>query len=494
MENVASLDEVDFREATCTAIISDLHLCEAEPAHEKFPLWKKYKTREFFFDEQFKTFLDYINEQTGDKKIELILNGDIFDFDSVLYQPSNPTYHISWLEKRRGLEPEEEKSVDKIKVILNDHKDWCQALHWFISQGHRMVFIIGNHDLELHWKSVQIEILNVLGLTAEERTRVRFVEWFYISNQDTLIEHGNQYDPYCLCQDPINPFILNYNRVQVRLPFGDWACRYLVNGMGYFNPHRDANYVMTLIQYVKVFFKYMIKAQPFIVWTWFWSSVATLLRTLKSNLQKPLSDPLTVEQRVEGIARRSNATPRIVRELSALFSKPAASNPLQIMKELWLDRAFLILISLFVLFQIFIFIKQIYALSFFWMFIPIFILLPPFMLYARNVDSYISDYKKPNEQILTTSALITKVNRVIHGHTHDVRHELIGGIEHLNSGTWSPAFSDIECLTSHDSKTFIWIEPAPNSRSAKVLKVKSNRVIEFFKDKNKQKKEVDAMR
>lgn len=485
MENVASLDEIDFKKATYTAVVSDLHLCEAEPVHKKFPLWKKYKTREFFFDEQFKIFLEDIHRQAGNQKIELVLNGDIFDFDSVLYQPPHPTYYISWLEKKRGLEPEEEKSVDKVKVILNDHKVWCESLRWFIGQGHRVIFVVGNHDLELHWKNVQVEILNILNLTAEERTRVRFVEWFYISNKDTLIEHGNQYDPYCLCQDPINPFIINYNRIQVRLPFGDWACRYLINGMGYFNPHRDSNYLMSLLEYMKFFFKYMVKTQPFIVWTWFWSSVATFWRTLKSNLQKPLSDPLTVEQRVEGIAHRSNATPRIVRELSALFVKPAVLNPLQIMKELWLDRAFLVLISLFVLFQIFILIQQIYALSFFWMFIPILILLPPFMLYVRTIESHIGAYKKPNEQILTTSALITKVNRVVYGHTHDVRHELIGGVEHLNSGTWSPAFSDVECTMSYDSKTFIWIEPGPKSRSARVLKVEKSKVIEFFKDKKR---------
>ena len=365
MENVASLDEVDFKKATHTAIISDLHLCEAEPVNPHFPLWKKYKTKKFFFDDQFRAFLEYIHNQAGHHKIELIFNGDTFDFDSVMYQPPNPTYAVSWIEKRRGLEPEEEKSMDKIRKILHDHKLWCEHLRWFIEQGHRVVFVIGNHDLELHWKNVQVEILNILDLTAEERTRVRFVEWFYISNEDTLVEHSNQYDPYCLCDDPINPFILNYNRVQVRIPFGDWACRYLVNGMGYFNPHVDANYVMTLSQYVKAFFKYMVRTQPLIVWTWFWSSVAVFWRTLKSNLQRPLSDPLTVEQRVEGIAYRANATPRMVRELSALFMKPAASSPLKIMKELWLDRAFLVLISLFVLFQVFLFIQQIYALSFF---------------------------------------------------------------------------------------------------------------------------------
>jgi UDP-2,3-diacylglucosamine pyrophosphatase LpxH len=480
VSNNYDLDEVDFTHASYTAIVSDLHLCEAEPVHPKYPLWKKYKSREFFFDDQFQYFVEHIHKEAGGEKIELVLNGDIFDFDSMTYLPEHPVYHISWLEEKRGLEPEEEKSVDKIRVILEDHRPWCEALHWFIEQGHRVVFIIGNHDLELHWKSVQVEILNFLGLTPEERKRVRFVEWFYISNKDTLIEHGNQYDPYCLCEDPINPFIIDYNRVQVRLPFGDWACRYLVNGMGYFNPHIEANYVMGLREYVGYFFKYMVRAQPLILWTWFWSSIAILWRTVKSNLQHPLSDPLTSERRVENTAKRSNATPRMVREMRALFVKPAGSNPLQIMKELWLDRAFLVLISLFLLLQIFILVKQIFAISFFWMFIPIFILLPPFILYARGVDSYISYYKKPNEQILTTSGLICQVGRVIYGHTHDVRHELSGGVEHLNSGTWSPAFTDVECTTMHDSKTYIWIQPGKAQRVAKVFKVGENEIKEFF--------------
>ena len=482
MDNLANLtEEVDFTSAKYTAIVSDLHLCEAEPHHPKFPLWKKYKTREFFFDDQFQFFLEHLDEKAGEDKVELILNGDIFDFDSVMYVPKQPTYKVSWLERRRGMEPEQEKSRDKIKVILEDHEVWCLALKRFIEKGHKVVFVIGNHDLELHWKAVQREILDHLELNPLERKRVRFVEWFYISNGDTLIEHGNQYDPYCLCDDPINPFVIDFNRVQVRLPFGDWACRYLVNGMGYFNPHVDSNYVLTVGEYIKVFFKYMVLAQPLILWTWFWSSVTILWRTVYSNMQRPLSDPLTVEARIESIALRSNATPRMVRELKELFVIPAASSPVRIMKELWLDRAFLVLLSLFVLLQLFIFIKLNYAISFFWMFLFIIPLLPPFILYSQTVDSYVTYYKKPEERVLTTASLITKVNRVIYGHTHEVRHEIIGGVEHLNSGTWSPAFEDVECTMSEDTKTFIWIQPGREKRMAQVFQVRDGKVGKFLK-------------
>ena len=80
-----------------TAIISDLHLCEAEPVNPRFPLWKKYKTKEFFYDHVIEDFLKHIESIAHGQPIELILNGDIFDFDSVVSTPENPPYNVSWI-------------------------------------------------------------------------------------------------------------------------------------------------------------------------------------------------------------------------------------------------------------------------------------------------------------------------------------------------------------------------------------------------------------
>src|SRR5690606_3631486 len=116
-------------------------------------------------------------------------------------------YRISYIEKKRGLFPRAERSRFKIKTILKDHETFVNALREFILKGHKVVFITGNHDVELHFNEVRQEILDHLRLPPENREQVRFCEWFYISNQDTLVEHGNQYDPYCVVSDPINPYI-----------------------------------------------------------------------------------------------------------------------------------------------------------------------------------------------------------------------------------------------------------------------------------------------
>lgn len=466
------MSDNSFSKAKYTAVISDLHLCEGEPIHPKYPLWKKYKTKEFFFDHEFAVFLKKIQSQSHHESVELVLNGDIFDFDSITSFPDDAIYKISWLEKIRGLKPREERSLYKIKKIIEDHVEFFNALREFIVNNNKVIFIIGNHDIELHYPAVQKEILDHLGLPEEKSEHIRFNEWFYISNQDTLIEHGNQYDPYCVFDDPINPFVRGYNYNYIKLPFGNLACRYILNGMGFFNPHSDGNYIMNFADYMRLFVKYMLKSQPFIIVTWFLGAVWTLFYTIKDQFAEPIRNPLATEERVNQIAEKANASPRQVRELKELFIENANKDPYLIMKELWLDRAFIILVSFLIIFQIFSTLQDIFGISLFWGFIPLFLMIPFFMFYIKSIVSHVSGYKEPDDKILATAGYITGVSRIVFGHTHVSRHEMIGSIEHLNSGTWSPSYKDVECTQPLGEKNYVWIEPNGNAdaRSAKLLK------------------------
>jgi UDP-2,3-diacylglucosamine pyrophosphatase LpxH len=418
---------------------------------------------------------------SGGEKVELVLNGDIFDFDSCTTLPEQPYFYISWLERKRGLHPQEEKSTFKIATILHDHAEWVGALRQFLIEDNHVVFVIGNHDLELHYPKVQEAVYEALQLPEEKKSNLRFNEWFYISNSDTMIEHGNQYDPYCMAQDPINPFIQRFNLIEVRLPFGNLATRYLINGMGFFNPHLDANYIMTPREYMVFFFKYISRAQPFLVFTWLWGSTVTLVQSFLDRLRPTITDPLSIEDRVENIAFKANATPRMVRELKELFVAPAASYPTIIMKELWLDRAFLMLAVSIILYILFLQADNIFNLSIWWLFIPFFLFFPFFLFYSRSVTSVVHEFKEPKENILSLTGMITKVNRVVYGHTHIVRHEMVGAIEHLNCGTWSPAFMDVECEKPIGQKTFVWVSPGEEStREAKVFQIRNGEVSEVF--------------
>lgn len=480
-ESSTTSKETDCQ-AVFTAVISDLHLCEAEPVNQTNPLWKKFKTKEFFFDDIFARFIHEIEEKAKlrsadvgcDHHIELVLNGDIFDFDSVTKLPEDPPYKITWLEKIRGLHPEEAKSVFKIQCILEDHFEFVNALAMFIKKGNHLVFVAGNHDVELLIPRVQEEIIKALRLNAEEKQRVRFCPWFYISNKDTLIEHGHQHDPYCVVQNPIHPLVKQFNRVELRIPFGNLASRYMINGMGFFNPHVDSNYIMSIKEYVSFFLKYMARTQPLLMWTWLWSATVTFFKAFGDRLLPPMKDPLTTEAHIEHIAHVSNATPRMVRELNEIKVHPAASNPFLLAKELWLDRAFLILAAFLLIFQFFTIIKLTYEISFFWMFIPLLLCLPFFMFYTNSFRSAVHSYKEPKERTLNLSSFICNVGRIIYGHTHIIRHEYLGLVEHMNPGTWSPAFEDVECTKMYSKRLYCWIEPNDENtdRVAHLLEVK----------------------
>ena len=452
--------------------MSDFHLTDAELGQPGKSLWKRYKRPKFFMDQSFKRFIHFLQEKItlsdSDSKIELVLNGDIFDFDSVMKLPLHTRFHISWLEKKRGLFPEEEKSRFKMHTILNDHNVWVNTIRQFIQQGNSVVFIIGNHDIELHWPLVQKELMHFLSLSSEEQERVRFCEWFFVSEGDTTIEHGNQYDDYCVASNPIHPLIKKGKRIQVRLPFGDITSRYMINGMGLFNPHADTSFLMSLSEYFKFFYKYSLRVHPWLPISWLWSSTVSFFIALGDGLLPAMRDPLFIEQRVDEIARKSNATPQMVRTLRELHTHSAIFNPIKIARELWLDRFLILLLVIFVSFEFYMVIRATIApISWLWFFVFSILLTPFLYFYSRNIKSEVI---KSTEEALRQAPLIaqiTKTTRVVFGHTHREMHTFVDTTEVLNTGTWSPAFKDPECREPFTNRCFVWIRQK-NSEESRV--------------------------
>src|SRR5690606_36662684 len=108
-------------------------------------------------------------------------------------------------------------------------------------------------------------------------------------------------------------------------------------------------------------------------------------------------------------------------------------NPILIARELWLDRALIVMFTFALIFIMMLLIRQVAAVSLFWGFVPLFLLLPFFLFYSHSITSLVSSFKEPDERILGMASAITKTQRVIYGHTHVIRHEMIGSVEHLNS-------------------------------------------------------------
>lgn len=438
-------------------MVSDLHLSEAHEPEPRRPLWMAYKRREHFVDEDFARFLDHVVER-ADSPVELVLNGDIFDFDNVTKVPDEPEGRVDWLARLRGLGSEEWMSRFKMERIITDHPAWFEALAAFVARGNRAVFVIGNHDLELGWPSVQRLIRDALGVEPDEES-VTFCAWFYLSEGDSFITHGHLYDPNCAVTDPIDPVIEVHGRPRMRIPFGDLAGRYMLNGMGYFNPHATGNYIMSGKEYLRFFFRYMLRTQPLLIWSWFWSAVATLFISLRDHWRPAMRDPLRVDEKVADIAKRSRATPSMVRRLAALNVPSSCTSPMWVLRELWLDRGFLFLGMMLLAWQVVLHVNIAWPISPLWAFAALAVLIPPYLVYAARVKSTVFQMPLLDERRAELIHRITEARTVVMGHTHEPKNEQIGPVQYLNGGFWSPAFSTPECTERIGTQSFVWIRP-----------------------------------
>jgi UDP-2,3-diacylglucosamine pyrophosphatase LpxH len=114
--------------------------------------------------------------------IELIINGDCFDF--LVVEPYDTGGAMN-----AGL------AVTEMRKVIAAHGPFFEILRKFLSQpGRRITFMTGNHDMELCFEEVRTGIMEAMGVT-QSHTRVYFCPTrSYRPLPDVYIEHGNAYD------------------------------------------------------------------------------------------------------------------------------------------------------------------------------------------------------------------------------------------------------------------------------------------------------------
>jgi UDP-2,3-diacylglucosamine pyrophosphatase LpxH len=271
------------KDAPTLLILSDLHMTSGKDPVRA--VWSP--TEDFFWDEEFRDFLDY-HTQRG--KCALIINGDLFDFLQVLARPSPEEARLYGIPAADvspvyGLKSSEPATVFLIDKIVDGHPVAFRALAEFLRRGHRVILLRGNHDVQLFWKKAQERLLQRLqefcprSAAGKIQRNLKILPWIYMIPGFLYVEHGNQYEAATSFQNflhPILPFDSPGTGRHIELDLGSIIIRYFSNRMEIVNLLSDN--IRPLSDYVQTFLRH----HPLL----FVSMAGTAMRYLVNALSK----------------------------------------------------------------------------------------------------------------------------------------------------------------------------------------------------------------
>jgi len=412
-----------------TIAVSDIHLCEVERTDG---LWMRYRQARFSPDDDLATMLDTVRSKvsaTPGDELCLVLNGDIFDFDAPRVVEGESVFH--------DLPRTAENAVPAIGAILDDHPAFIAALGRVLADGHEVVFVSGNHDVLLTLPEVRAVVegrLLAAAGSAVARSRIVFRAWFHLTPDGILLEHGHQYDGYCAHRYPMVPFGLD--RREIHPTMGSLTTRNLVSRMGFFNPHVDGSYMLSALGYLGHWARYYLFSRHSLMFAYARGAARTLTQLVQRRF------PGTRSRRLENVlaaARETGTRLRQVVRHARLYDTPAEDRLRTVIREFWVDR--IALLGLTVVLGLVFFLAAHGPLMAGAAVVPAL-----FLTYELSVPKPpLDETWRRVQRAARRVARVYKARAVVFGHTHQPAGEWVEGVFYGNTGTWSPAFKDLEC-------------------------------------------------
>ncbi|MDZ4661125.1 MAG: metallophosphoesterase [Pseudomonadota bacterium] len=154
-------------------VVSDLHLGKGRLLEGG----ALNSLEEFYFAEKFSEFLSYYT--SGEYKgyqVELVLNGDIFNFLQVDFRGHFLTVLTEGV------------CVAILKSIVGGHPQFFKALSEFAAiEGNQITYVVGNHDQGMFWPATRAHLDQVVGKKVRFRNLVYYFDGVHI-------EHGHMYE------------------------------------------------------------------------------------------------------------------------------------------------------------------------------------------------------------------------------------------------------------------------------------------------------------
>ncbi len=422
-----------------TVVLSDLHLWEAVAGDG---LWLRYRQRKYFPDAALVALFRTLCEQCEPGSIELVLNGDVFDFD------------IARPDGEQAPPRDERSAVQRMHSILDDHELFLDGLASLLIAGHTVVFIAGNHDLPLALSTVRAALSERIeralrrvssdeGAVRERMERVLHKGWFHRTRDGVHIEHGQQYDAYTSVPHPLWPIATK--RPELQQTLGSLTMRYLIGRLGYFNPNVDESFLLSLGGYFAHWVRYYLFTKRSLALRWLFGTLQVAVRLLRDTERK--SAPREAVSLVRAAQETGAAMPQLIEH--AYLEQPAALR--RAARLLCLDRfaqavALLIALAIFSVDR-----------AAGWLALSLTLALATVFHFVLPEGELAENYRHVRAA-QRSIARIYGARAVVFGHTHIAEGQWEHGVFFGNCGSWAPMYLDIACTHAvQSSQPFVWL-------------------------------------
>ncbi|MGZ3452975.1 MAG: metallophosphoesterase [Polyangiales bacterium] len=444
-----------------TFVLSDIHLAEAEPNDGA---WMRWRQARWFPDDDLRRFVDVLlSSVERDDVVDVVFGGDTFEFEG----PRVVDGETRFDDPPRT----EEDSRATAERILRDHPVFVGALADLVRAGHRVVFVIGNHDAQLAFPAVQAELRSAIHahlseLDREEiERRVCVRPWFFQTEDGVHVEHGHQYDAYCTFRDPLHPFAPDAEEGarEIHPTVGSVAFRHLISRMGYFNAYDERSFMLSGGGYLQHWAKHYLFSGKSLVFTAAAGTLKVAAKVLARRPREGVRDAIREQAswtraafaRIHGLDRKA------VERHASLFAAPVDEDPHRMIRDLRADHVICGTLGVFgVLLSAF---KPRTGLA-----IAISsVLVAVVSELARPAKGTASEYANV-EAVRRRIAEIYGLRAVVFGHTHVPSESRDGGTLQLNTGSWaSRAPGADEAEKTHRGRPVVWLHrPADDAHAA----------------------------
>jgi hypothetical protein len=223
-----------------------------------------------------------------------------------------------------------------------------RKLAQFVVEGHSLVLIRGNHDVDFYWEAARTAFVKALSERAEGlgdeaahasfAQRIDFRHWFYYVEDLLYVEHGHQYDETCAYPNLLSP-VSPYDHRRIGYSFSDILMRYVVRptrGMG--NSGHDGK---TMAHYILMAYSMGLRGALELGGR-YWRAAMAMLRGCREHLSEHAHAQvarLEHERHLHELGERLRLSLDKLRALSALSAKPVTLGARAILRSLFLDLA-----------------------------------------------------------------------------------------------------------------------------------------------------------